>query len=412
MNKPLQWMLGLAFAAAMGGNILWTLLALHKTEEKHEEHHEEARRLTRDEAGNSVLQVDAETQSRAAIRVETLKDSALADEIVAYGRFQEDPSRTFTLKAPAAGILRATPERPWPKLGDVVEDGTAVALLAPRFSPLERVDLQSKLATARAEAASASAALEAAKASADRLRSLNADNKTASDRAMQEAGARWKAEAARLQASTETVAALEASLGARTGTPGAEPLRLDRGGEVVELLGQPGEAVEAGQPILRVARYDRLLARLTLAPGEGNAGDPSVARIVALGREDAVLRGERLAQVSPDAALPGDSYLYGVVAEGLRLRPGMAFAAWLRRSADPVAGVVVPRAAVLRVEGERWVWIKTAADRFTRRELEHARPVEGGWFVAEGLKAGDSVVVAGPQLLLSEELKSKIQGED
>jgi hypothetical protein len=90
----------------------------------------------------------------------------------------------------------------------------------------------------------------------------------------------------------------------------------------------------------------------------------------------------------------------------------MAFVAWLRRSADPVAGVVVPRAAVLRVEGERWVWIKTAADRFTRRELEHARPVEGGWFVAEGFKAGDSVVVGGAQLLLSEELKSKIQGED
>ena len=181
---------------------------------------------------------------------------------------------------------------------------------------------------------------------------------------------------------------------------------------MVDLLSQPGEAIDAGQPVLRVARYDRLLARLTLAPGEGGAAEASPARIVALGREDQVLRGEPVAQVSPDAAFPGDSYLYGVNVEGTRLRPGMPFTAWLRRSADPVAGVVVPRAAVLRAEGARWVWIKTAADRFTRRELEHARPVESGWFVTEGLKAGESVVVAGAQLLLSEELKSKIAGED
>jgi multidrug efflux pump subunit AcrA (membrane-fusion protein) len=58
------------------------------------------------------------------------------------------------------------------------------------------------------------------------------------------------------------------------------------------------------------------------------------------------------------------------------------------------------------------VWIRSADDQFTRREVEHARPVEGGWFVAEGFKPGEKIVVGGAQLLLSEELKSKFQTEE
>jgi len=409
VNKPLHWVLGVCFAAAMGGNLLWTILALRPAGEQAERKPEESNRLTRDEAGNPVLQIDVETQTRSALQVEALKKAELPDEIVAYGRFVEDPSGTFALRSPAAGILQAPADRPWPKIGDLVADGAAVALLSPRLTPLERVDLQSKLAAAKADAASAAAAFEAAKAGFERLKSLNAENKTASDRSLQEAEARMKSEAARRQASTETVAVIEASLEARSGPL---PLRVDRGGTVVELPAQPGEGIDAGQTVLRVARYDRLLARLTLAPGEDAASPPSLARIVPLGREDLVLRGEPVAQVAPDAALPGDSYLYGVNAEGTRLRPGMAFSAWLRRSGDPVAGVVVPRGAVVRAAGARWVWVRTAADRFTRRELLHARPVEAGWFVTEGLLAGEGVVTAGAQLLLSEELKSKIQGED
>lgn len=411
MSKPLQAILVLFFAGAMAANIVWTVLALHKKEEKAEEHHEEAKRLSHDAEGNTVLQLDAETQSRSALKVEPLAEAALPRELVAYGRFQEDPARSFTLRAPLAGVLRAPADRPWPRLGDAIADGAAIGTLQPRFGALERVDLQARLAAAKGEAESAAASLEVAKAAYERTNTLNADNKTASDRALQEAITRVKTESARVQASTQTVAAIEASLGARTGPAGPELLTLGRGGEVVELLAQPGETIESGQAILRVLRSDDLLARVTLAPGE-TAGDLVEARIVPLGREEHVLAAERVAQVAPDPSLPGDSYLYRVRTGDLRLRSGMALTAFLRRPGDPEKGVVVPRAAVIRVEGERWVWIKTAADRFTRRELEHARPVEAGWFVSEGFKPGEQVVVAGAQLLLSEELKSKIQGED
>lgn len=410
MNKPLQLVLGSLFAAAMVANVVWAVRGIRKADEPHEEKHEAAKRLSQDEAGNSVLKLDKETQERVALKVEELHETSLAAEQIAYGRFAEDPSRSFTLRSPIAGTVRKGATREWPRLGETLADAALVGLLQPRFTPLERVDLQARLTAAQAETAGATAALEAAKASYERLKSLNADNKTASDRSLQEADAKMKAEAARLKASLETSAAVEASLGARAGVTGPIPLLVERGGEVVEILAQPGEAVESGQPILRVARFDRLLARAALPAGE--ASRATSARIVPLGREPQVLKGERLAQAPTDPQLPGDAAYFGVEAAEARLRPGMAFTAWLQLPGEAAKGVVLPRAAVLRLEGERWVWIQTADDKFTRREVEHARPVDAGWFVADGFKAGEKIVVAGGQLLLSEELKSKIMGEE
>ena len=410
MSKAIPVVLGSLFAAAMLANIVWAVRSIRHADEPHEEKHEAAKRLSQDEAGNSVLKLDKETQDRAALKIEELRETSLPAEQTAYGRFVEDPARSFTLRAPVAGIVRKDAGREWPRLGEAVADGSLVGLLQPRFSPLERVDLQARLTAAQAEATGAAASLEAAKASYGRLKTLNADNKMASDRSLQEADAKLKSEAARLKAATETAAAIEASIGTRSGPTGPMPLLLERGGEVVELLAQPGESVESGHPILRVSRYDRLLARAALPAGE--AAHAATARIVAMGREDQVLPGERVAPAPTDPQLPGDAAYFSVDAAAARLRPGMPFTAYLALPGDAAKGVVLPRAAVLRLEGERWVWIQTADDKFTRREVEHARPVEAGWFVVEGFKPGEKVVSAGGQLLLSEELKSKIAGED
>ena len=49
---------------------------------------------------------------------------------------------------------------------------------------------------------------------------------------------------------------------------------------------------------------------------------------------------------------------------------------------------------------------------FVRREIQATQPTDDGWFVSNGVKAGERVVASGAQLLLSEELKSQIQVGD
>lgn len=412
MNKTARGVLGGLFALAMAANIAWVAWVLRPSQAKKEEKHEEAKRLSHDAEGNAVLTIDKEMQERSGLKVGMLEAATLGEEVVAYGRFQEDPSRSFTVRSPITGVLRRAPGREWPGPGERLADAAVVGQVEPRFAPLDRVDLQSRLVAARAEIEAGASAVEASRAAFERAKTLNAEEKNVSDRQLQEAAAKLKAEEARLKAATETAASIEASLAGTAGATGPRPLAAEPGGEVVEVLAQPGEAVESGQALLRVARFDRLIARAALPAGGRIAGTVASARIVALGQEDVVLKGERIATAAAaDPQLLGEAFLFRVEAPA-GLRPGMPLTAWIARPGDPQAGVIVPRSAIVRVEGESWVYVQTAADKFTRRELEHARPVEKGWFTTELLKPGDKVVVAGAQMLLSEELKSKIGGED
>jgi biotin carboxyl carrier protein len=411
MNR-VQWILGAAFAATLAANFIWALHSIRKPEEKREEKHEEAKRLTHDESGNSVLQIDKETQERTALKVEEIREASLPNEAVAYGRFLEDPSRTFTLRSPMAGVLRKAGEREWPRLGETLAAGAPLVGIQPRFSSVERLDLQSRLTTAQADVAATTASLEASRAAFDRTKTLNAAEKTASDRALQEAEARLKADTAKLKAATETASAIDASLGARAGAAGGLALSVERGGEVVELSAQPGETIESGQPVLRIATFDRLLAKAAVPSGDRIEGTVTRARILPLGREDRVLRGERILLAAAEPQLLGETFLFSVEAGDLRLRPGMALTAFLELPGEPKRGVLLPRSALVRQGGELWAYVQAAADKFTRREVEHAVPVDAGWFVAEGFKAGEKIVVSGAQMLLSEELKAKIEGGD
>src|SRR5262249_54950346 len=156
--------LGALFAAAIAANIVWAIVAIRKSEAKKEEKHGAPSRLSHDAAGNAVLTVDKETQARVALGVQPLEEAALPNETVAYGRFLEDPARSLTVRSPITGVLRRTTDRDWPALGQSLEDGTAIGLVDPRFAPLDRVDLQSKLSAARADVEAGKSSLETSKA--------------------------------------------------------------------------------------------------------------------------------------------------------------------------------------------------------------------------------------------------------
>jgi len=64
----------------------------------------------------------------------------------------------------------------------------------------------------------------------------------------------------------------------------------------------------------------------------------------------------------------------------------------------------VPTSAIVWSEGKAWVYQLTAPERFTRRSVPSAIPVEKGSLSNKDSLQGTRVVTQGAQSLLSEEL--------
>lgn len=408
----LKWIASGAAIVVVGALLIWAFLSA-RGEQSQERERERAsaapQRVTRGTAGEIIVSLDLASRGRVGLQVAALPAVTLQGELVAPGTLQEDSSRTFTLRAPIAGTLRVSASLDWPRLGVALMDGSIVGAIEPRVMPTTKIDLESRLATARSEVSAATAATSAARASFARNKELNAYGKIVADRIVEESEARLKESEARLAAAKDQARLVAESLQASTGPTGPIPLRLTRGGEVLEVIAQPGEAVESGQPIVKVARFDAILARVEVPAGERIDRAVSTARVVVLGHEDHPLRGERIALAVSDPKTLGQALLFRVPTDGLAVRPGQPITAYLPTSGNSQRGVVVPRSAIVRFAGRTWAYVDLGGDRFSRREVAPNHPTAAGWFIATGWSPGDRVVTIGAEALLSEELKSEIR---
>jgi len=358
------------------------------------------------------VQLTDEGRKLAGIQTQALVLENVTPQIVAYGKLEEDPSESFVLRAPIAGNLHASAARAWPGLGETVRAGTVLGSIEPRFTPSERIALNTQLAAARFELSASNASLEGARSAFQRARVLNADDKNVSDRVLQEAETRLRSEEARQKAASDTLRVLTST------QPGSQtagrPLIVERTGDVVELTAHPGEAVEPGVTILRVARLDRLLARIDAPVGERVTANISTGFVKPAGFEDEQpLRASRIAfGASADPKSPGASFLFRLNGTRFGLRPGLPVTAYLAAAGKTRQGVVIPSSAVVRVSARPFVYLQTKPGRYERRAILLDQPAGSGYLAASGFAAGDRVVSVGAQTLLSEELKAQLKGDD
>ncbi|MDE3197080.1 MAG: HlyD family efflux transporter periplasmic adaptor subunit [Acidobacteriota bacterium] len=348
-------------------------------------------------------------QALAAIRVEKLRAQPLRPELVAYGRLEEDPAESFVVRAAMAGTLRADQ---WPALGQSLAAGTELGRIEPRLAVTDRIGLNTQLTVARSDLKGSTEAVAAAQKAYDRTRALNADNKNLSDRALQDAEAKLNAEKAREDGLRNTVQVLENALASGTANA-AIPVTAARGGQAVALLAQPGESVEQGAPLLRIARFDRLLARIDLPIGQQGEVSKGSARIVPAGFEQQPPIEADPVGVAPSAGTQtqGVSLLYRLSPGRADLRPGIPVTARFTLNGSAGNGVLIPRTAVVQQDGRLWVYVQTSDTRFSRRPVPLDMPTASGYLTAREFAPGDRIVTVGAQSLLSEEFKSQNEAD-
>jgi hypothetical protein len=147
------------------------------------------------------------------------------------------------------------------------------------------------------------------------------------------------------------------------------------------------------------------LVRIDLPAGGTSPSPSGEARVVTLSGNSQVAEflGEA-AGVDPQTQSRG--LLLLIKTNSARLVAGEAVTGYLKVSGEPLAGVIIPREAVVRTDGAGWVYVAdSSGEGYVRTEIALDRPTDAGWFVTKAVTASDHVVVTGAAQLLSEERK-------
>ena len=170
-----------------------------------------------------------------------------------------------------------------------------------------------------------------------------------------------------------------------------------------------GKAVADQKDLLafihELTSLETALVRIDVPVGQMLKEPPGGARIANLSgaSADAAFL-ERAPSVDPQ--MQGQGFIFLLKPNSLRLTSGESVAGYLKIPGEPLAGVIVPREAVVRTEGAGWMYVlNQGGESFTRIEVSLDNPTEAGWFVTKGATASDQVVTTGAQQLLSIELK-------
>jgi membrane fusion protein, multidrug efflux system len=270
-------------------------------------------------------------------------------------------------------------------IGDIVRKGQRLAALDTIVTRFDLTRAEADLADARAQAENA----DAAEARTRRLMSGNSVAQATLDQAVA------KRETARAR-----VDQAQASLQKARDQMGYTELRAEFDGVVTQRLAEVGQVLSAGQGVVTVARPDVREAVVDIPEMHVGALPADGVFTVALQSAPELTARGRVREIAPLAEAGTRSKRIRIALDnpGPAFRLGATINVALTRSVP--SHVLLPASALLQEGGRKSVWV-IAADgtSVTRRAVtviavrENAE--DGRIAVADGLKAGDRVVVAG-----------------
>lgn len=234
------------------------------------------------------------------------------------------------------------------------------------------------------EGATAKAAFEASTKDFQRIKTLYDQNQNVSTRALETAEATMQRDEVQL-------------LSVKT--------------RLILALGKSAEELDLPSFVKDLAALRTTLVRIDLPLGQALETPPLGGRLATLVAEDKQIDAQYLGPApSADPQTQGQGFLFLIKSNAPP--PGSAMIGWLKIPGETEKGFVIPRAAVVRHEGEAFVYVQSGDTTFERKEIEMEHPFNGGWFIKSGVDVDEKLVLVGAQLLLSEELKSQAGDEE
>ena len=275
-------------------------------------------------------------------------------------------------------------ERP-ANVGDVLKAGQVVAKLDPQIQ-------QNGLNTAQANLASIEAVMTQARLTFGRQQQLVKDGWTSQ--------ANFDAAQQKLLTAQGQVDAAQAQVRTAQDELSYTVLSADGPGAVTAVGAEPGDVVQAGRMIVKVAREGGRDAVFDVSEEimRTGPGDPSVG--IALSDAPQVRATGRVREVAPQADQDTRTYRVkvGIIDPTDDMQLGATVTGRIKLSAPP--GVEIPASALTEADGHSAVWVVDPhSQTVTLRSVDVLRYDPATVVISRGLETGDLVVTAGVQTL-------------
>jgi len=313
------------------------------------------------------------------VRTVTAAKGKAGETVVLTGHVQAEDEPAFAFRIAGRMI-----ERPV-NVGDRVEAGQVLAKLDPENELNELRSAESTLAAAQGQ-------LTYARGDFDRQRQLLANGHTPRARFDQSQNA--------LQSAQSQVDNAEAQLRIARDRVSWTTLEADAPGTVTARGAEPGEVVQAGQMIVRLARqggrdavFDVPAQLLRSAPGESEI-------TVRLTDDPSVTATGRVREIAPQADPVTRTFevKVGLSDPPQAMRLGATVTGSVKLESEPV--ISIPASALTELNRQPAVWIVDPKNlTVSMRNVELLRHDPGTVVIAQGLDTGDIVVTAGIQAL-------------
>ena len=313
------------------------------------------------------------------VRTVTAARGEAAETVVLTGHIRADDEPSFAFRLGGRMIERSV------NVGERVEAGQVLAKLDPENELSALRSAESALAAARGQ-------LNYARADFERQRQLLANGHTPR--------ARFDQAQKALQNAQSQVDDAEAQLSIARDRVSWTTLSADAPGTVTAVGAEPGEVVQAGQMVVRLARQSGRDAVFDV-PGQLLRSAPSSSEIaVRLTDDPGVTATGRVREVAPQADPVTRTFEVKVglndPPEAMRL--GSTVIGSVKLETEPA--ISIPASALTEFNREPAVWIVDPRNlTVSLRNVELLRHDPGTVIIAQGIETGDVVVTAGVQTL-------------
>jgi RND family efflux transporter MFP subunit len=341
------------------------------------------------------LHVPIETQLLARIETTRARLETVPRILRVLGRTLIRAEREAIVTAPQEGRLIAAGDYRIPALGEIVKRDQVIAIVEESIATPDLVTIATERARAASDLRQAEASLALAQREYDRLTKLAG---VATDKDITAARNALEVAKARHAGFVEQVALLDSASTTGILAQKRRVIRAPLDGMISRTHVTLGENVSRDKPLFQIVDTSELLV-------EASVFENDVAAILAVKRASFTVE-----------AFPGESFPARIVSRGVavdertralpvlfavpngagRLFGGMFGRVYIETGIE-VSGITVPQSALVDLEGQPMVYVKTGAEQFTARPVRILERLSDRLLLADegALKPGDRVVVQG-----------------